>query len=122
MTDQPPSFDQFTRWLCPLCNEPGVDSWNKALHDGVNHHGNYPNPWILGDDCQRCWHPLTLAYFAHNEAPRAIAAPNDHSYDYEPAAMAEFQAKRAAGVELLPSASRDRDWSGGCLKAKGQLQ
>ena len=116
-----PTFDQFTRWLCPVCNEHGIDSWNKALHDGVDHQGDYPNPWILGDDCQKCCHPITLAYFAHDEAPRAIAAPDD-SYAYEPAAMAEFEANRTAGVELLPSVHRDRDWSAGCLSAKGQLQ
>lgn len=117
-----PAFDQFTRWLCPLCNEPGIYSWNKALHDGVDHGGNYPDPWILGDDCQECFHPITVAYFAADEAPRAIAGPSDGSYDYEFAAMLAFQANRTAGVELAPSTKRDSDWSRGCLAAKGHLQ
>lgn len=121
MTATPPTFDQFTRWLCPKCNEPGIDSWNKALHDGIDHEGDYPNPWILGDNCQCCWHPVTLAYFSQDEAPRAIVSP-DETFAYELGAMNELQANPAAGVELLPSASRDRDWSGGCLAAKGQLQ
>lgn len=116
-----PTFDQFTRWLCPVCNEHGIHSWNKAMHDGIDFEGVYPVPAIFGDECNYCGRPVTLAYFGRDEAPRAIVSPDD-SYTYEPAAMAEFEANPAAGVELLPSIFRDRDWSAGCLSAKGQLQ
>lgn len=115
------SFDQFTRWLCPVCGEHGIDSWNKAMHDGIDYGGDYPDPAIYGLDCDRCLHPVTVAYFAQDAAPRAIAAPED-SYAYEAAAMAKFEADRGAGVELAPSLVRDSDWSRGCLVAKGQMQ
>lgn len=114
--------DQFTRWLCAMCGEPGIDSWNKALHDGINWQGDYPNPAVFGDDCQSCGHPVAVAYTLPGEAPTAIYGPGFNDYSEEPEAMDALQLDPASGTPLLPSTTRDADWSGGCLAAKGQLQ
>jgi hypothetical protein len=114
--------DQFTRWLCPMCGEPGIDSWNKAMFDGLDHEGELPPLHILGYDCMRCWIPVTVAYRGPNVAPRAIMGPHDGPYEYEDAAMAALEGDLTSGVELLPSIARDADWSGGCVAAKAQLQ
>lgn len=114
--------DEFSRWLCPKCGEPGIDSWNKAMFDGLTHEGGIPALHILGDMCHHCTHPITLAYRAPGVAPRAIVGPDEDSFEYEHGAMLELEADPAAGVELLPSTARDADWSRGCLAAKAQLQ
>jgi len=121
-------FDQFTRWTCPKCGSAGIDSWNKAMFDGVRQEpDDLPNPWILGLECDKCLWPCVVSYTTPDQAPRAIFAPNafDHtalSYVYEPNAMRQLAANPASGVSLAPSDRRDADWSRGCLAAKGQLQ
>lgn len=116
-------FDQFTRWLCPECDQPSFDSWNKAIFDGIDQDpDDLPNPWILGDTCQHCGHPAVTCYTTPDAPPRAIFSI-DGTYAYEVFAMACFEADPAGeGVPLDPSDRRDSDWSRGCLAAKGQLQ
>lgn len=120
MTD---SFDQFTRWLCPKCGMDGFDSWNKAMFDGIVHDpDNLPNPWVIGDTCQCCGHPSVVSYTTADAAPCAILGPGFNDYSHEDEALKRFEAQPDAGVQLLPSPTRDADWSRGCLAAKGQLQ
>lgn len=115
--------DQFTRWCCPKCGDDGIDSWNKAVWDGPGYQSldEVENPHIIGGECWRCWWPITVAYFAPGETPRAIVAPSDN-YSYEETAFAKFAASPGNGVTLTPAKSRDADWSRGCSTAKGQLQ
>jgi hypothetical protein len=123
-------FDQFTRWLCPKCGQAGIDSWNKAMFDGVAHLPvmmELPDPWILGDQCSSCLWPAALRYTKPDAAPRAIFGPNPFSnrpgvYAYEIEAMNRLQDTPDSGELLRPSDKRDADWSRGCLAAKGQLQ
>lgn len=114
-------MDQFTRFLCDKCEEPGFDSWNKMMHDGIDFKGDYPNPCIYGLECVYCMHPATVAYFTAGIAPTVIYSPDDN-YVYEEEAMDRLQANPALGQTLRPSMKRDADWSGGCLAAKAQLQ
>lgn len=119
-------FDQFTRWLCEKCGQPGIDSWNKGVFDGTDFGADaIPNPWLLGSDCEACGHPVVLSYTTPDAPVRAIYGPvrdGPDQYSYETAAFAAFEADAGAGTELRPSSKRDVDWSAGCLAAKGQLQ
>ncbi|KMS54713.1 hypothetical protein [Sphingobium cupriresistens] len=111
-------FDQFTRWQCPRCCEAGIDSWNKAMFDGIaNDPANPPNPWILGDNCCHCGWPVVTRYTVPEEAPRAIVSP-DGRFDYEAAAFDSIAADPASAITLSPTPARDADWSRGCLHAK----
>ena len=118
--------DQFTRWLCAKCGKPGIDSWNKAMFDGVDHDpAELPNPWLLGDNCQCCVWPVVISYTEPGTAPRAIYGPiqsGPGQFAYETEAFLAIEADRASALELLPSDARDADWSGGCVNARGQLQ
>lgn len=115
-------IDQFTRFLCDKCENDGFDSWNKTMHDGINYHGNYPNPCIYGLECSHCGHPAVTAYTSPDAAPTAIYSPDEDSYDYEGDAMTALERDPSAGTALRPSQHRDSDWSQGCVAAKGQLQ
>ena len=121
-------FDQFTRWCCPKCGKDGIDSWNKAVWDGpgFQSEAEIPLPWIMGGECWRCDHPCVMIYPGKDKAPRVILAPEPlderNPYSYEPAAMDAAEANPELGEVCLPATSRDRDWSRGCLAAKGQLQ
>lgn len=118
--------DQFTRFLCAKCGKPGIDSWNKAMFDGLNLDADdLPNPHILGDNCHRCSWPVVISYTEPGTRPRAIYGPiNDgpHQFAYEDQAFQQIKADPMSALELLPSDTRDADWSGGCLNARGQLQ
>lgn len=114
-------MDQFTRFLCDKCDRPGFDSWNKAMHDGIDYEGDYPNPAVYGDECQCCGHPAAVCYTSPGLAPTAIYSPDD-SYSYEGGAIDQLQADPSRGQSLRPASKRDADWSGGCVGAKGQLQ
>lgn len=118
--------DQFTRWLCPKCEGDGIDSWNKAIFDGIKHDGTLPNPWIFGDNCQRCGWPCVVRYTTPDAAPHAILGPvgldDPRTYSYEDEAFATMTRDPASGVQLEPSATRDADWSHGCLSAAAQFQ
>lgn len=113
-------FDQFTRWLCARCGGAGFDSWNKALHDGIDWEGDYPNPAVWGDQCQSCGHPAAVAYTTPDAAPTIIYGLED--YSTERADMVRLEADPSCGETMVPSDLRDADWSRGCLAAKGQLQ
>lgn len=113
--------DQFTRFLCDQCDKPGFDSWNKTMHDGINYHGNYPNPCIYGLECVYCGHNAVTAYTLPGVAPTVIYGPDD-SYAYEEEAMVLLELDPSNGKPLRPSNQRDSDWSQGCLAAQGQLQ
>lgn len=119
-------FDQYTRWLCPKCGAPGIDSWNKAMFDGIDHGDDpLPNPHVLGDNCQHCAWPVVVRYATADEAPTAIFGPIplcDGCFNYEPAAMRQILAAPETAIALQPSIARDRDWSRGCLAAREQLQ
>ncbi|MBG6116240.1 hypothetical protein IWY39_000044 [Sphingobium sp. JAI105] len=119
-------FDQFTRWLCPKCGLAGIDSWNKALFDGIDHgDAPLPDPWILGTQCDRCVWPCVVSYARFDVQPTAIFGPLSAGagcFAYEDKAMAAILADRTAGEMLAPSDRRDFDWSRGCLAARGQLQ
>ncbi len=108
------AHDQYSRWLCPKCGRAGIDSWNKAMHDGIDHGGEYPNPWILGLDCEHCIHPVTVAWYGPDDVPRAIFGETVSDWQYEPGAMQSLETDPLAGVPLEPSTERDRDWSHGC--------
>lgn len=114
--------DQFTRFLCAKCGEAGHDSWNKAAHDGINWHGNVPNPLIYGDMCHYCGWPAVVAWGAPGEPALAIYSPDESSFAYENDAMARIEGHPDDAVKLEFAVKRDADWSGGCLAAKGQLQ
>jgi len=112
-------IDQYTRWLCAKCGNPGIDSWNKAMHDGVNYGGEYPNPAIFGDTCQSCGQPIVVAYSTPDTAPIALyGAPKWAS---EAADMDRIEADPACGETLQASDKRDADWSHGCCAPKGPL-
>jgi hypothetical protein len=117
-------FDQFTMWRCSKCDAAGIDSWNKAMFDGVEHPAELPNPWVLGMECWACCWACVVSYGGPNDVPRAIYAPTrEDGYAHEDAAFARFTADpETAGEPLRPSSSRSGDWSRGCLAAKGQLQ
>jgi hypothetical protein len=107
------TVDQFTRWLCEKCGNPGIASWNKARYDG--------NPFppesygmIFGDNCNECWWPITVRYPAPDMAPRVIYGPDSSGFAYEPDAMDALARSLDAGAPARPSEQRDRDWSGGC--------
>lgn len=123
-----PIFDQFTRWCCPKCGQDGIDSWNKAVWDGPGFQSEdeIPQPWIIGGECFRCWHPCVMIYPGKDAPPRVFLAPSpldeENAYSYELQALDMAENNPLLGTECLPSTSRDRDWSGGCLAAKGQLQ
>lgn len=112
--------DQFTRFTCRKCGKAGHDSWNKALHDGLDHAGDYPNPFIVGDNCQVCWWPVVIAWYGPGEQARAIYGPDEDGFAYEADAMERID--RGEGELLEFSDKRDGDWSGGCVAVKGQLQ
>lgn len=112
----PATFDMFTRWLCEKCEEPGFDSWNKALHDGINFHGNYPNPHLWGDTCQCCGAPAVVAYTTLDAAPTAIFGLP--SYADESDNMDRLLADPSLGTVLSPSLKRDADWSRGCMNLR----
>lgn len=114
--------DQFTRWLCPKCGGAGIDSWNKAMHDGIDYGGQYPNPAVFGDACQKCGWNVAICYTTADCAPTAIFAPTMNNYNYELEAMNRLEADPSSGETLQPSTTRDSDWSRGCVAAKGQLQ
>jgi hypothetical protein len=114
--------DQFTRFLCAKCGEAGHDSWNKAAHDGINWHGNVPNPLIYSDECHSCGWPSVVAWGAPGEGALAIYGPDAETFAYEDEAMARIEKHPEQAVALEYSAVRDGDWSGGCLAARGQLQ
>lgn len=106
------SFDQFTRWTCEICGDAGFDSWNKALHDGLNFRGNYPNPCVWGDTCQRCGAPAAVCYTTPDAAPTALFG--EPGYKDEDANMARLEDNPRVGLPMRPSLERDCDWSGGC--------
>lgn len=111
-------IDQFTRWRCPKCNAAGIDSWNKAMFDGIaNDPASPPNPWILGDNCCHCLWPIVSRYTVPGEAPCAILSP-DGRFDYEADAFNQIAADPASAITLSPTLARDADWSRGCLHAK----
>lgn len=119
--------DQFTRWRCAKCGGDGIDSWNKAIFDGPSWEAGeaLPNPWVLGMECWRCMWPCVVSYSEAGAAPRALYGPiasGDSAYEYESAAFQAIQNDHTTSVELLPAASRDCDWSRGCLAARAQLQ
>ncbi len=118
--------DQFTRWLCAKCGKPGIDSWNKAMFDGVVHDpADLPNPWVIGDSCHSCCWPVVISFTEPGTPPRAIYGPIQSGrgeFEYEDEAVLAILADPASAIELLPSDTRDADWSGGCLAAKAQLQ
>ena len=122
------AFDQFTRWTCTKCGRDGIDSWNKAVWDGPGFQTveEVPNPWLLGDNCQRCGWACVVMYTTPDAAPRAIYSPvgagDPFAYFYESEAFALIERNPSAYEELAPAGSRDADWSRGCLVAKGQLQ
>lgn len=118
--------DQFTRWLCAKCGGDGIDSWNKAIFDGPSWEKGeiLPNPWVLGMECWRCLWPCVVCYTSPEAAPRALYGPyasGEQAYEYEAAAFLRIE-DQSASIELLPSTSRDVDWSAGCLAARAQLQ
>lgn len=119
-------FDQFTRWRCLKCGLAGIDSWNKAMFDGIDHgNAQLPDPWILGTQCDRCVWPYVISYTGPDAPPHAVYGPvlNGAScFSYEQDAMRRILADPGFGVELEPSHSRDADWSAGCIVARGQLQ
>lgn len=116
-------FDQFTRWLCPNCGEAGIDSWNKAMFDGLNwDHGPLPDRHILGDQCHRCTWNCVTCYTAADVIPHIIMGPDRDSYGFEADACRAFLENVSAGQPLEASDRRDADWSRGCVAAKGQLQ
>lgn len=82
----------------------------------------YPIPFILGDNCQCCWHPVVLAYYGAGEPIRAIYGPDSESFDYEAAAMDAIEVNPDVAEVLAFAETRDADWSGGCVAAKAQLQ
>jgi hypothetical protein len=99
--DTPVAFDLFTRWLCEKCEKPGIDSWNKAAHDGLDFEGDYPNPIVWGDTCQCCGAPVVVAYTTPDAAPTAIfGAPG---YSDENANMDRIGADPTVGITLLLS-------------------
>ncbi len=127
---QTPAFDQFTRWCCPSCSAPTIDSFHKTVWDGL--------PWDDEDtppdqvpgitsDCYVCGAALCVSYPAAGEAPRyfrtgTLAGPKDDQdariaelTSNEDAAWAAFRIDPRAGETATPSAERDGDWSGGCL-------
>lgn len=112
--------DQFTRFTCKKCGSAGHDSWNKSLHDGLDHGGKYPNPFIVGDECQCCGWPAVIAWYGPGERARAIYSPDEDSYAYEIKAMGRIE--RGEGDLLEFSDKRDADWSRGCVAARDQLQ
>jgi len=114
--------DQFTRWTCGKCGQAGIDSWNKAMHDGIDWDGEYPNPAVFGDTCQKCGWNVATCYTTPDCAPTAIYAADPDDFSYEQAAMEKLEADPSAGETLEPSTARDSDWSRGCVAAKGQLQ
>lgn len=116
--------DEFTRWCCPKCGQDGIDSWNKAVWDGPGYASldEVEFPHIIGGECWRCWWPIAVAYFAPGDAPRAILAPADDDYSYEDAAFADLADPASKAAVLAPAQTRDADWSGGCIAARGQLQ
>lgn len=120
------AFDQFTRWLCPKCGLAGIDSWNKAMFDGIDHgDAPLPDPWILGDQCAYCVWPCVISYTTPDAPPRAIFGPlpaGPECFTYEHEAMRAILADPISAAELQPATTRDADWSRGCLAAKGQLQ
>lgn len=119
-------FDSFTRWLCPHCGQDGVESWHKSAFDGLSWEGGPPDDlgafgfFCLGDGCEKL---LVVDYRSPRVPPHCIVAgeledPVDQLLAAEEAAYASFEANRMAGVELHPAATRDGDWSGGCLAVR----
>lgn len=117
-------FDEFSRWLCSKCGEPGIDSWNKAIFDGVDHEDveNPELPHVLGMDCTSCGWAVTVRYDTPDLPPVAIYSPvpadatDENQYAYEGDAMAQIRADRAAGLALADAGplERDHNWRGGC--------
>ena len=120
-------FDEYTRWQCPKCGAAGVDSWNKALFDGIDHDDDLkPHlPHLLGLECDACSWPLVIRYDGAELVPVAICGPvpfnaGAQCYAYEGAAFTAIETDRGAGIDLLPSDHRDKDWRGGCCSAPPQ--
>lgn len=117
-------FDQYTRWLCPKCGAPGIDSFNKAIFDGPPFEDAFQfDEYIFGDQCQRCTWAITVRYTTADEAPTAIVNPeweDREGYNYQRDAIIRIATD--PDLTLQPSDQRDRDWSRGCLAARGQLQ
>lgn len=118
-------FDAFTRWLCPHCGQDGIDSWHKSAFDGREWEDGPPDDLGASSfyclaDCRKL---LVVDFRSSALPPRCIVAgdlddPRDEFNAAEDAAFDAFEADRMAGVELHPAATRDGDWSGGCLAVR----
>lgn len=116
---------QFNRWLCPRCKLPGIDSWNKAMHDGLDFGGIYPPHYQFGHYCNTCndGHPadLVVSYGGPEDVPRVILAgvanerPPDEVARSSQRAFSTFDKNPNAGIACIMSHVKDGDWSRGCL-------
>jgi len=111
------THDSHTRWNCPHCHRPGIDSWHKAYYDG----SGLSETEVLSHFCQFCSAFLVVSYRGPAGVPHVIVpwigtkCPASEMISLEDAAFAEFLKDPCAGAPLTPATMRDGDWSRGCL-------